>query len=127
MQVPGQVGVALRLDALFLDVGDPLRADTQPFEGVGLKDTEGNDGCNPACDQTGEDQCPIVAGQVDGGPWTEDGIKSLGLRSAVHRPVTEGEGTRQKNRQGIDVDLGRQRHAEGKAKANAEQEERIAN
>jgi hypothetical protein len=56
LQIPRQVGFAGGLCALFADVLNPLLAEHETVEGVGLEDAEGDDGGESARDQKRSDQ-----------------------------------------------------------------------
>jgi hypothetical protein len=61
LQVPWQVGVAFCLDALLLDIGNPLFAGKQTVEGVGLEDAEGDERGEAAGDEEDDDLYPVVS------------------------------------------------------------------
>jgi len=60
LQIPWQVGITFSLDALLLNIGNPLRIEPNPGESIRLANTEGNDGCQPTRQETDDDQCPLI-------------------------------------------------------------------
>ncbi len=54
LQIPGQVGFAGGLQALFRYARDPVFSEQESVEGVGLEDAEGDDGGEPAGDYVSE-------------------------------------------------------------------------
>ena len=53
LKIPGQIGIAFCLHALFLNIRHPLRIQADPIEGIGLENTEGNECGESAGEQAG--------------------------------------------------------------------------
>ncbi len=56
MQVPRQVGIAFGLNALFLNIGDPLRVESKPVERIRLENAEGDQRGESAGDEAGDNE-----------------------------------------------------------------------
>ena len=118
LQVPGKVRIAHRLDALFSDIGYPLRVEPEPGEGIGLEDTEGNQSCQPAGDQADEDENPIVSVHS---PVIGEGV----MFSLVLNQIPKDQRRRKDNRQRCNVDLRCHCHSEGETEADTQKKQGV--
>ena len=123
LQVPGQVSITARLDALLGDVRQPVFTGQDAVESVGLENTEGKKGNKTTNNQVNSDRFPARPGfAARAGVLGAQETLTLFLISQQ----ADRKRSRQKQRQREDVDFGSHRQAVSKPEGDAKPQEMIS-
>src|SRR5688572_81352 len=133
LKFPRDIGAASCLNALFSDICNPLRVESNSLESIRLENTEGDQCSKSTCNKANNDQSPIIRR-----PRTQFIVRMFNPAAilrfykrhiALRLPdkVTKNERSRKQNGERRNVNLGCHRHTECKSKTDAEEEEWISN